>query len=134
MLLTFSTIFSIYLNFRSQITYPFVKCDCSIYCFPQFCKSDMSRYGYLEVFQRVLWNYEITSQLYTSLTSPIESGMCPTIWVNVVPVNKINLYNTQGGKRVLIPYLSISIYEQQRPRPACAYVQSNHISLDKAFF
>ena len=74
------------------------------------------------------------SQLYSSLTSPIESGMCPTIWVNVVPVNEINLYNTQGGKRVLIPYLSISIYEQQRPRPACAYVQSNHISLDKAFF
>ena len=24
--------------------------------FPQFCKSDMSRFGYLEVFQRVPWN------------------------------------------------------------------------------
>ena len=24
--------------------------------FPQFCKSDMSKYGYLEVFQRVPWN------------------------------------------------------------------------------
>ena len=37
--------------FRSQITYSFVKCGCLI--FPQFCKSDMSRYGYIEVFQRV---------------------------------------------------------------------------------
>ena len=33
-------------NFRSQITYSFVKCGCTIYFFPQFCKSDMSRYGY----------------------------------------------------------------------------------------
>ena len=24
--------------------------------FPHFCKSDMSRYGYLKVFQRVHWN------------------------------------------------------------------------------
>ena len=24
--------------------------------FPQFCKSDMSKNGYLEVFQRVPWN------------------------------------------------------------------------------
>ena len=41
--------------FRSQITYSFVKCGCLIYLFPQFCKSDMSRCGYLEVFQRVPW-------------------------------------------------------------------------------
>ena len=39
-------------NFKSPVTHIFVKCG----CFPQFCKSDMSRYGYLEVFQRVLWN------------------------------------------------------------------------------
>ena len=26
---------------------------CEIRFFPQFCKSDMSKYGYLEVFQRV---------------------------------------------------------------------------------
>ena len=25
------------------------------FIFPQFCKSDKSRYGYLEIFQRVLW-------------------------------------------------------------------------------
>ena len=37
-------------NFRSQITYSFVKCGCSIY-FPHSLNSDMSRYGYLEVFQ-----------------------------------------------------------------------------------
>ena len=32
-----------------------VKCGCSINCFPQFRKSDMSKYGYLEVFHRVPW-------------------------------------------------------------------------------
>ena len=31
----------------------------NLFCFPQFCKSDMSRYGNLEVFQRVPW-FEIT--------------------------------------------------------------------------
>ena len=39
-------------NFRSQITYSFVKCGCLIYWFPYFRNSDISRYGYLEVFQR----------------------------------------------------------------------------------
>ena len=53
----FHIILYIYIfNFRSQITHSFVKCDCSIYCFPHSLKSDMSRYGYLEVFQRVPWN------------------------------------------------------------------------------
>ena len=28
--------------------------------FPQFCKSDMSKYGYLEVFQGVPFDFEIT--------------------------------------------------------------------------
>ena len=28
--------------------------------FPQFCTSDMSKYGYLEVFQRVPFDFEIT--------------------------------------------------------------------------
>ena len=48
-------IFNKSLNFRSQITYPFIKCGCLIYCFPLSCKSDMLRYGYLEVFLRVPW-------------------------------------------------------------------------------
>ena len=34
----------------------YVKGGCSINCFPQFRKSDMSKYGYLEVFQRVSWS------------------------------------------------------------------------------
>ena len=52
--LPFSTIFSVYIfNVRSQITYLFVKFGCSFLYFPQFCKSDMSKYGYLKVFQRV---------------------------------------------------------------------------------
>ena len=34
--LLFSTLFYVYIsNLRSQITYSFVKCACSIYCFPQ---------------------------------------------------------------------------------------------------
>ena len=42
---------------RSQIIYmhSFVKSGFSIIFSPQFCKSDMSGYGYLEVFQRVPW-------------------------------------------------------------------------------
>ena len=48
--LLFSTLFYIYIsNFRSQITHSFVKCNCSIYCFPHSLNSDMSMYGYLEV-------------------------------------------------------------------------------------
>ena len=50
--LLFSTLLYIYMsNSRSQITYSFVKCGCSIYCFPHSLNSDVSRYGYLEVFQ-----------------------------------------------------------------------------------
>ena len=33
-----------------------VKGVCSINCFPQFRKSDMSKYGYLEVFHRFPWS------------------------------------------------------------------------------
>ena len=60
--LLFSTLFYIYIyvyiyisNSRSQITHSFVKCGCSIYCFPHSLNY-MSKYGYLEVFQRVPWN------------------------------------------------------------------------------
>ena len=46
--LLFSTLFYMYIsNLRSQITYSFVKCDCSIDCFPHSLNSDMSWYGYL---------------------------------------------------------------------------------------
>ena len=43
----------------SQITYSFVKCGRLIYFFPHFRNTDMSRYGYLEVFQSLL-EFEIT--------------------------------------------------------------------------
>ena len=50
-------------NFNSPITCTyaciFVKCSCSNYFFPQICKSDMSRYGYLEVFHSPV-DFEIT--------------------------------------------------------------------------
>ena len=51
---SFPQYFQYIANFRSQNTYSFVKCGCLVYYFPQFRKSDMSRYGYLEVFQRFL--------------------------------------------------------------------------------
>ena len=47
----FPQYFQFITNFRNQITYSFVKCGCTIYFFfSQFCKFDMSRYGYLELF------------------------------------------------------------------------------------
>ena len=48
-------------NFKSQITYTFVKWGCSInFFFPKFCKSDMSRYGYLENISESPLEFEIT--------------------------------------------------------------------------
>ena len=52
-------------DFNSPVTHIFVKCGCSSYFFPQFCKSDMSRYGYLEVFQRVLGIRDNENRLYS---------------------------------------------------------------------
>ena len=43
-------------NFKSPITHIMLNVVFWIIFFPQLCKSDMSRYGYLEVFQRVPWN------------------------------------------------------------------------------
>ena len=63
--LLFSTLFNIYIsNFRSQITYSFLKSGCSIHCFPHSLNSDMSRYGYLEVFQWALGIRDNESRLY----------------------------------------------------------------------
>ena len=45
----------LYLNLGVKLHIHSVKCGCSINCFPQFRKSDMSKYGYLEVFHRVAW-------------------------------------------------------------------------------
>ena len=47
--LLFFTLFYIYIsNFRSHITYSFVKCGCSIYCFPHSLNSNMSGYCFSE--------------------------------------------------------------------------------------
>ena len=63
--LLFSTLFYIYIsNFRSQITYSFVKCGCSIYCFPHSLNSDMSRYGYPKYFSESLGLRDNESRLY----------------------------------------------------------------------
>ena len=56
--LLFSTIFQYISNFRKQIAYLFVTWLFDLF-FTQFCKSDMSRYGYLEVLQSPL-DFEIT--------------------------------------------------------------------------
>ena len=42
-------------NLGVKLHIHFVKGGCSINCFPQFRKSDMSNDGYLEVFHRVPW-------------------------------------------------------------------------------
>ena len=50
--------------------YSFVKCGCLIYFISQFCKSDMSRYGYLEVFPRVLGLRDKESRLHMQSIPP----------------------------------------------------------------
>ena len=50
----FHNIFNISFNLGVKLHIHFVYDVCSINCFPQFRKSDMSKYGYLEVFHRVL--------------------------------------------------------------------------------
>ena len=54
---SFSQYFQYISNFKSPITYIYLlNVVLRIIFFSQFWKSDMSRYGYLEVFQRVPWN------------------------------------------------------------------------------
>ena len=48
----FQNIFSTSLTPGLKLNTSFVKFGCSIYFFPHSYKSDMSKYGYLEVFQR----------------------------------------------------------------------------------
>ena len=54
----FPQYFQYIFNLRSQIVYSFVKCACSIY-FPQFFKSGVLRYGYIEEFLSPL-DFEMT--------------------------------------------------------------------------
>ena len=56
-------------NFRSQITYSFVKCGCSIYCFPHSLNPDMSRYGYRSVLSESLGIRDNESRLYIVVRS-----------------------------------------------------------------
>ena len=86
--LVFSTLFYTYIsNFWSQVkcTHSFVKCDCSIYCFPHYLNPDMSRYGYLEVsplefeitrvdcsalFMNQTWKYYVSNIVGQILNTP----------------------------------------------------------------
>ena len=53
--LLFSRIFSIYLKFQES-NYIFIREMWLFHLFfPEFCKYDISRYGYLEVFQNIPW-------------------------------------------------------------------------------
>ena len=54
--LLFHNIFNISLTLGVKLHIHSVKGGCLINCFPQFCKSDMSKYGYLEAFHRVTWS------------------------------------------------------------------------------
>ena len=65
--LLFSTIFSIYLEFQES-NYIYI---CKLWLFdsffPQFCISDMSRYGYLEVFRESVGIQDNECRLYLSI-------------------------------------------------------------------
>ena len=66
--LLFSTIFSIFtISLTSRVHYTYI---CLMWLielvFPQFCKSDMSKYGYLEYFRESLGIRDITR--FTSMT------------------------------------------------------------------
>ena len=50
---SFSQYFQYISNLGVKLKIHSVKCGCCINCFPQFRKSDMSKYGYLEIFHRV---------------------------------------------------------------------------------
>ena len=52
---SFPQYFQYIFNSGAKLHIHSVKGGCSINCFPQFRKSDMSKYGYLEVFYRVPW-------------------------------------------------------------------------------
>ena len=69
--LLFSTLYIyIYIsNFRSQITYSFIKCTCSIYYIAHSLNSDMSKYGYLELFQWVPWSSRYRGSTVFSFTA-----------------------------------------------------------------
>ena len=72
----FHNIFSISLTSRVQLNIYLLNVVNQIsFFFPQFCKSDKSKYGYLEVFQRVPWNSRYRES--TVLTTHSELGvMC----------------------------------------------------------
>ena len=63
--LLFSTLLYIYIsNLRSQITYSFVKCCCSIYCFTHSLNSDMSGTDISKCFSESLGIRDNESRLY----------------------------------------------------------------------
>ena len=82
--LLFPTLFYIYIfNFRSQITYSFVKCGCSIYCFPHSLNSDMSEVRISRSISMIPLEFEITrvDSIYLLTCSPNQdsnqSRLCP---------------------------------------------------------
>ena len=137
----FYNISNISLNFRSQITYSFVKCGCSIYCFPQFCKSDMSRYAYRKLFQSPI-DFEImrVDCIYTmrkqgchtalekikndNLRSFLHKNIpCAFLWNCLAWGISMSIHNTSFGakikKNITLLTLNIqtnSLNKQYRPR------------------
>ena len=72
--LLFSTLFYIYIsNFRSQITYSFVKCGSSIYCFPHSLNSDSVEVRISRSVSASPLEFEITR---VDCNSNLDSKMC----------------------------------------------------------
>ena len=73
-------------NFRSQIIDSFVKCCCSIYFFPEVCKSDMSRDGYRSISENLL-DFEIKR---ADSTFTLAVVWVISVWDNVSIVLRVN--------------------------------------------
>ena len=56
-----------------------------LFCFSQFCKSDMSRYGYLEVFHSPL-DFEITTVLFRYPNIPFFSMLSSILRIRILCV------------------------------------------------
>ena len=93
--------------------------------FPQFCKSDMSRYGYLEVFQRVRWNLRYRESTVYYLGQICHSGFtyheflsCVIVYTHI----RLQYVEMEGGSKQTPrsrPSFSFS-YQQASAKPGNA--------------
>ena len=116
----FHNIFDISVTSRvSQHIHMRIKCGCLIYFFPQFCKSDrsMSRYGYLGVFQRVPWDFEISGVdcICICLEGAFSHSTAPIYWPAHDKTNNSranNLRHQPGEMHITATVTFVRIYDK----------------------